>query len=325
MTTETLAIEPVYSNLLKQELDYVTARSDAYLLHDHLEMVNEPIYFHDFLERAGSHGLAFVSEVQNTVISPESLPLGTASGLRELSRDAIELEQFTDFVINRRFRQSVLCRAGRRDQAASYDGIDQLYVAAKSTGDHATAATRDGPLVKAALCLLHEIWPLSLPFESLLQSARLRIGVSGEPESPKPSAGGGELRSGLIRAYAEKRVELATLPPSFVLEISERPVATLLARAQARAGNTVTNLRHEAGELNEFGRAAIALLDGSHDRPSIVGKLIPSIEKGLITLANTAPSARVEPSGRLKPLGQVVEESLEHCLKKLARFALLIK
>ena len=45
VTASAMAIEPVYSNLLKQELDYVTARSDSYLLHDHLEMVNDPIYF----------------------------------------------------------------------------------------------------------------------------------------------------------------------------------------------------------------------------------------------------------------------------------------
>ncbi len=85
VTTSAQGIEPVYSNLLRQELDYITARDDAYLLHDHLESVNLPIYFHEFVERAGRHGLQFGTEVQNTLIPSESLPAGIADGLRQLA------------------------------------------------------------------------------------------------------------------------------------------------------------------------------------------------------------------------------------------------
>ena len=76
VTASAQGIEPVYSNLLGQELDYITARDDAYLLHDHLESVNLPIYFHEFVERAGRHGLRYVAEVQNTSIPSGSLPAG---------------------------------------------------------------------------------------------------------------------------------------------------------------------------------------------------------------------------------------------------------
>ncbi len=324
MTKSALAVEPVYSNLLKQELDYVTARSDAYLLHDHLEVVNEPIYFHDLIERAGSRGLEFVSEVQSTLVPRESLPSEVANGLRELSRDDIELEQFMDFVINRRFRQSVFCRSGLEQRRAGPDGLEKLYVAARGTGDHSPAASRDGPLVKAALEHLHEIWPLSLPFEALLQAACTRMEKPTELESPGLNAETGELKLGLIRGYCEKRVELATLPPSFVVDISDKPVASPLARMQAQAGRTVTNLRHEAGELNDFGREVVVLLDGRFDRAAIVGKLIPLVENGLIKLTRNIPGAGPEPSGRAGSLGQAVEDSLDHCLKKLAKFALLV-
>ena len=325
MTRSTVGIEPVYSNILKQELDYLTERSDSYLLHDHLEMVNDPIYFHDFVERARSRGLQYVSEVQGTWIAPESLPPGIAIGLRAFSANDVEFEQYMDFVINRRFRQSVLCPAGveLRRPASPY-GLDRLYVAARSTGDHAAAASQDDPLVKAALDHLHQIWPLSLPFEALLVAARTRMEASTDPQALRMTSGAEELKSGLIRCYGQKRVELNTVPPLFVLTKSDKPVASPVARMQAQVGNTVTNLRHEAGQLNAFGREVLAALDGTHDRAAIVAKLIQSVEQGRITLTPKDPDVSRGTAGHVKTLQESLADSLDECLSKLARFALLV-
>jgi len=324
LTRSTLGIEPVYSNLLKQELDYVTERSDSYLLHDHLETVNDPIYFHDFVERASSRGLQFLCEVQSTSIAPENLPPGIADGLREFSADDIEFEQFMDFVINRRFRQSVLCHAGAQlRRGASPDDFGRLHVAARTTADHAVAALQDEPIVKAALEHLHQIWPLSLPFESLLHALRARMKAVDDPQASHVTPGAEELKSGLIHCYNKKRVELNTIPPSFVLTISDKPIASPVARMQARSGNTVTNLRHEAGQLNEFGREVLSMLDGSHDRASIVGKLIQSVESGRVTLSRKESDVTKGPAGHAKTVEEAAQDSLDDCLKKLARFALL--
>ncbi len=325
LTRSTLGIEPVYSNLLKQELDYVTERSDSYLLHDHLEAVNDPIYFHDFVERARSRGLRFLCEVQSTWIAPESLPPGIAIGLREFSANDVEFEQFMDFVINRRFRQSVLCHAGvELRRGASPEDFGRLHVAARTTADHAVAALQDDPIVKAALEHLHQIWPLSLPFESLLHAVRARIESSDDPVVHHATPGAEELKSGLIHCYNQKRVELNTIPPSFVLTISDKPIASPVARMQARSGNTVTNLRHEAGQLNEFGREVLCMLDGSHDRSAIVARLIRSVEMGRIALTRKEPDVSPEAAGQVKSLEKTAQDSLDDCLKKLARFALLV-
>ena len=281
MTTSAQGIEPVYSNVLKQELDYVGARSDAYLLHDHLEDVNDPIYFHEFVERADARGLQFVSEVQSTLIATDNLPPLIANGLRELSANEIEFEQFMDFALNRRFRQSVLCRAGKTVRPrAGPDDLERLYVAANNTGENALAETHDEPLLRAAFCQLYQVWPLSIPFESLLQAARSSIDPSTDPEAARRAHDAQELKSSLIRCFNQKRLELSTIPPSFVASVSEKPIASPLARLQARAGNTVTNLRHEAGQLNEFGREVLSLLDGNHDNTTIVARLIQSARTG---------------------------------------------
>jgi hypothetical protein len=179
--------------------------------------------------------------------------------------------------------------------------------------------------MQRALGHLHQVWPRSVSFDSLLQTAAAQ---SGDRPTAQPvdrlKSEADDLKSSLIRCYRQKRVELSTLPARFVVDLSEKPVASPLARAQALKGNTVTNLRHEAGQLNEFGREVIRLLDGNHDCPAIVEKLIHEVELGRITLKRDVPDVTGDPSGRSKTLREAAGDSLEDCLKKLARFALLV-
>ncbi len=324
MAASAQGIEPVYSSLLGQELDYITARNDSYLLHDHLESVNEPVYFHDFVDRARRQGLQFVAEVQNTSIPVESLPPEIADGLGRLSNDNVEYEQFLDFVINRRFRQSVLCHAKLEWQRGVHAGqIDRLHVAARSTGTQDQAESRDEPILEAALYRLQQLWPLAVSFESLLEKVKIELQESIGVQSAGSPGEAQALAAGLIRCFGQKRVELSTLPPKFVVEISDRPVASALARVQAQLGETVTNLRHEAGTLNDFGREVLWLLDGDHDRPALLEKLGRAAREGRFTLRATESNAGGTPSQRGTGPEDVLEESLDDCLKKLARFALL--
>ncbi len=327
MTTSAHSIEPVYSGLLKQELDYVNARSDSYLLHDHLETVNDPVYFHDLATRARARGLRFVSEVQGTLVLVESLPPDVANGLRQLGSDDIDFEQYLDFVINRRFRQSVFCHEGAESAGrATALRLGGLYASARITADHGAASSADSPQLKGALGQLGRVWPLSVPVDSLVQAARSQMtdGAASDPPADRMNSAAEDLQSGLIRCYRQKRLELRTLPPSFVTEVRDKPKASPLARAQAIAGDTVTNLRHEAGQLNEFGREVLALLDGNHDRSAIVAALVQAVEMGRVPLKRPDPDRMPGPEGRLRTVSEAVEDSLEDCLKKLARFALLV-
>jgi hypothetical protein len=127
----------------------------------------------------------------------------------------------------------------------------------------------------------------------------------------------------LVRCYSQKRVELGTLPPSFVLSPGPKPVASPVARAQAQTGDTVTNLRHEAGQLNDFGREVLCALDGTNNREAIVARLVEAVENGRITLPRKSQSV-AEPGAHQKTLEESAQDSLDDCLRKLARFALLI-
>jgi hypothetical protein len=58
--------------------------------------------------------------------------------------------------------------------------------------------------------------------------------------------------------------------PRFTCETRERPVATPLARLQARQGKLVTNLRHRTVQLaEELPLHVLTLLDGTRDRRAL--------------------------------------------------------
>src|SRR5205823_580001 len=54
--------EGPYSVLLKSELEGLRHQADHYLYHEHLEDVNDPLYFHQFVDMATKHGLRYLGE-----------------------------------------------------------------------------------------------------------------------------------------------------------------------------------------------------------------------------------------------------------------------
>src|SRR5262249_25313720 len=181
-------IDRTYGALLTEESDYIRQRPDSYLLHDHLEDVNDPVYFHEFVGRAAAKGLQFISEVQGNVVALEGLPSPVADGLRRLAKDDVELEQFLDFLINRRFRQSVLCHAELTPRRPAHpEDLAKLEVAAPKSDPPLPVRFRNEALLREALAELAAAWPLGVPWRSLPRSARARIG-------PVPRAAAAESR-----------------------------------------------------------------------------------------------------------------------------------
>ena len=61
-----------YSLLLRQHLDQLSACTDPYLFHEHLEECNEPAYFIEFCERLAAKGLRYLGESEFQVMVPSS-------------------------------------------------------------------------------------------------------------------------------------------------------------------------------------------------------------------------------------------------------------
>lgn len=333
-----------YSLLLKQEVETLRNHADAYLFHEHLEPCNEPIYFHHFVERARGKDLEFLGESHLNSMVPGNFGPEIEAGLQRLSQDIVQIEQFMDFVRNRTFRETLLCRKDikpnyrispkqmptflvasamkpaspqpdeRSTQTEAYQGPNNVTL---STGE---------PLVKAALGYLWQQFPLAIPFEKLRQAAHARL-ADTPPDDPAVSARESALLSqALLTAYTKvssRALELHVHQPAFTLEVSAAPRACPLARHQAAKSPHVTNRRHEVVALADFDRYLLMRLDGTSSFEVLVDHIFGLVKAGtLLVQQEGKPMAH---DGDESNLRQMVSNTLTGRLHWLARKALLLE
>jgi len=179
--------------MLRQNLDLIRRQTDSYLLHDHLEEVNDPVYFYQFVERAGRHGLQYLGETEFATMLTNMYPKEVTETLQRVAKDIVRMEQYMDFLRNRTFRQTLLCKSDQQLKrnvtpqdmmpfrvASPVDLPEKLDIRStqpdvfKIAGNNTTLTT-SVPIVKAAFQYLHEMWPKSVPFDRLLAVSRSRL------------------------------------------------------------------------------------------------------------------------------------------------------
>jgi hypothetical protein len=163
-------------------------------------------------------------------------------------------------------------------------------------------------------------WPHSLPFDDLLREAREALAVTAAGASPEEDRQ--SLAQMLLSSYAttgKRLIHLSVWQPPVVREAGERPVASPLARLQARRSKHATTLSHQALTLGDFDRQVLPLLDGSRDRPALVAALVDLIDRGVLNVPSVGK--KVADSGVLH---ERLERAVEQALVRFARTALLI-
>ena len=105
-----------------------------------------------------------------------------------------------------------------------------------------------------------------------------------------------------------------------MLTVSERPVASALARLQIRNGSLVTNLCHACVQVTDkLARCLLQLLDGTRDRAVLLTELTAFLESDIKKRREEG-----EPVSQVREALSSLAEDLEPNLAKLARLALLI-
>lgn len=329
------------NNLILQNLqDILAAQPDEYLLHDHLETVNEPLYLHQFVERAEQHGLQYLADAESSALISNYLPAQFLRSIEGLAKTPVELEQLMDFLYMRSFRQTLLCHQGlplnRQPGPESLKALTIASPAKPVTAEidlHAAEEVRfrsprgaslatAQPLNKAALLYLAEIWPQGVPFDRLLAIARSRINPTASLVYNTASLARETetLGSFLLKGYAVNLIELRAYAPPFTLEISEYPEVSALARLQAGEGRQVTNQCHEIVSLdNEISHYLLPYLDGRHNRSQLLEKLMALVNAGTLAVQVEAQAA-----SEAEAVRQVLAEALEQTLRYLRQNALLV-
>jgi SAM-dependent methyltransferase len=267
--------ETFYGVALRERAKQIEDIPDNVLYHDDLNPGARAFALHEVLAAAEPHGLQFLSET--------SFPnnFGGARGPAQQVLNAIPVseplrqEQALDLLIGRCFRQTLLCRADialHRGLAgfsfAPYhlaanvqeevDKVDEKRPGAASFlfADGVRLAV-DLPAAKAALRALGRTWPGNIHHDELVTLALQEAGPDHEHEIER-------LNEALTAIYRAGLIEISLEPHRLATGISERPVASLLARRQALASHEVTDLRHRAVALDGVVvRKFVSLLDGT--------------------------------------------------------------
>lgn len=327
-----------YGGFLQLEMNRMKTNTDNYLLHDELEDVNDPIYFHQFAERAAQHGLQYLTEVDFSTVLPMSFPPDVSANLFKLARNVIEMEQYMDFLRNRAFRKTLLVHADVPvNRTLRPDRLMNLHIASRAqavsdqpdlaslgvekfrSADGATLST-DHPVTKVAMTQLRALWPQAIHFTELLAAARTQLGLDVSPE--KSAIDAQALAANLLKAYAYSGnlVELHIHPARFTTEVSVCPLASPWARLQADEPGQITNLRHERVELDEMARFLLRHLDGTRDRAALFNIVAKPLRDGTLVVRQND-----QPVEDIAQAEAILAEELATNLHWLAHAALLVR
>jgi hypothetical protein len=196
--------------------------------------------------------------------------------------------------------------------------IEQFKAADKSI------FSTDHPVSKAAMLFLGQVWPQTVPFEELLNQARSMVAAGqGIDNSPEKTARDAEvLATNLLMAYTQSAqlLELHVHPPRFATDISQRPLASPVARWQIEQNAVkITNLRHERVKLDPFQRYVMQRLDGKHSLPELIEALAALVETGQFSLKHKA-----QPVEEPQQIREMLTSLVQRALPQLARQALLV-
>jgi methyltransferase-like protein/2-polyprenyl-3-methyl-5-hydroxy-6-metoxy-1,4-benzoquinol methylase len=335
-----------YARVLREEAELIRPGADYYLFHEHLEDVNEPLYFHQFAERFAAKRLQYLGEAWfHTNLS--KYPSEVQETLQGLSSDLVVLEQYIDFLENRTFRRTLVCHdqihldrapsaktvAGLCVSAAARPVSEQPEIASMSVeefkGDDGANVSTNMPLIKAALMALFEAWPKSLKFDDLWSAVRGRLqGMDGSAVHRSPEM----LAETLLACYMSNLAALHVKPFDMVTEVGDRPVASPLARHQSAAGMPIANLRHRVVDVSDGDRFVLGYLDGNHDRSAIVSALGRAIGNGTLKIDDDAAGEPVAAVSERPPSADGARSRqeflagwLEASLYRLARSSLLLQ
>jgi SAM-dependent methyltransferase len=271
------------THLLRIELDRLASLPDGQVFHDDLAPINDAIAFDEFTSHAARNGLQYLCDAELESISLEGLPAWVQGQITGVAGDDVVARQmYVDFVRDTTFRQTLLCRDDvRLTRPPVPSSVRRLYVSSDARPasaqpevetskvesfkcpSGANVSTPD-PLAKGAMAALARAWPRALRFDQLIDAARSLAHVRADASHEE------HLTRTLLTLCAGGLVQLHARPRAVLANVSDRPVASPLARVQASVGGPVTTLGGATLRLeNAPVRQLVARLDGTRDEAEL--------------------------------------------------------
>lgn len=323
---------------LKETNEVGGGSSYAFLFHDELAEVNDPVYFHEFVEHAETNGLQYLCEASMSA-PPSAASADDIQEITSYAEDFVDAEQYLDHAINRMFRMSLLCHDGiavqrpirpRAGLLTSLGVTSDAKVLDSEPGDAERKIVRYGagaggsaqiafnhPVSKASFDYLRAITPRIVPFPVLFAEARAHAAADGSNEDALVDEA--VLTQNLLQAANRGRdfVSLWAYDPPAAVIVPERPLVLPYARYTAGqpSGHNLTTLRHERAELPPLAVSLIPFLDGQRDHSQLLAILEGFTRDGVIVPKEFADEGAEPPS---------LASLLDEVLSALTKYGLLV-
>ena len=304
-----------YAQLVGHEYSLLRGSQDSYIAHEHLEAENTPYYFHEFAEMLVAHGAQYLGDAAFESMLVQNLPAEVASAINEIAVDQVTLEQYRDFVVNRSFRKTLVCRGDvALERNISVEAIRTLkfrgrlpqleagsWEIAKPGGFRQTVT--DVRIV-AVLDALSGAAPRTLDFEQLAAEVRDKM----------DSGSNDDLAAILLTLFAHGAVEFRTTTPEPAASVGERPAAFAVARIPGRRTVWTATPFHTTLMFDDFVSFLLPLLDGQATIPELATKALAAVESGGLV---------VQAEGDEKPSAADIEALVSQALEQLRYHGLL--
>lgn len=314
-----------YAKLIEEEGKLLANQADYYLIHDHLNRDNNPCYFHEFIEKATKHKLAYVSDVDISQMYLGSLPENVRSVLSTIQNDIVRTEQYIDFLTNRRFRMSLLCKDSLVvNRILNPADIKNFYLRTKiekkgqdyqlSGLKNLTVNVTNNPVVGAMCEVFSEQRSKSALISDLDKKIQQKLGAK-EAKSDMKSI----ILQNILEIILRGGGLISADKDNYVMEISERPKVSKLARQQVSEQVWVTNQRYEKVATDLFSRILLKYADGTKTHEELKDLLFSHVEKGDISV--NRENKKLEDKKEIK---EVLVQLISTALASFAKNALLV-
>lgn len=326
-----------YSEILKNEAELLAKQPDYYLRHDHLEDNNKPFYFKDIAAMAQENKLQYLGDASLPSMFIGNLPKEAAEKLNEVN-DITRSEQYMDFITNRRFRMTLLCKQGvpltrnlspemiksfALSMTCSVDGklkkadLTNTKEITFNIGTGSGTIGTANPVIKLALYNLGE----SISYiefkklEKLVYSELEKAGLKQEAENA-----GALIATECSRLMLKGVLSVKTKACPFAISASDTPKALPLVQYQCQSLPIMwaTNANHDRIALNVFDKYALRYCDGKNTHEQIIDKLFTHVENDELTI-----TVNKEKTKDKKAVTPQLKEAMENSLKNWVKSALL--
>lgn len=262
------------------EIDSLKKHNRSYLLHEYLEIFNDPCYLVDFVAEASDSGLEYIEDIALHFDYSEIANDTVLEFAQNYFKDRIAKDQMFDFLYSTQFRYALLTKEqNKNDLVFDYKQIDEnikdLHISLNTKYEHLRVLAKGLAMERLANALV-DAYPASISIKDAL--GLIDSGSLSEHIFDINSA----LNGGVNFHTKAQKVLKYEVGKTRVLA-SYKSFIKYLANDKEHILGFVTPVNKSAnfGELDfEF----LSLLDGKNSKSQIVKKLVEKCQKNGIVL-----------------------------------------